>query len=100
MVVSLGVVSRAFLNKLPADLRQIVIEEGQKIQPRMMAQSRTMDEAMRKRWTEVGGEWVRFSAEDQARMRTLLGGIGEEVTKDAPAANAFYRRLAAAAQKY
>lgn len=99
MVVSVGAVSRAWLGKLPADLRQIVVEEGAKIQPRMMAQSRTIDEGMRKRWAEVGGEFVRFSPEEQARVRQLLGPIGEEVTKDNPATSAFYKRLAATAQK-
>lgn len=100
MVVSVAAVSRAFLNKLPADLRQIVIEEGRNIQPKMMAQSRIIDEAMRKKWTEMGGEWIRFSLEDQNRMNQLLGGIGDEVTKDNPQVNAFYRRLAAVSQKY
>ncbi len=100
MVVSVAAVSRAFLNKLPADLRQIVIDEGQKIQPRMMAQSRTIDETMRKRWTEVGGEWIRFSPEDQARMRQLFEPIGEEVTKDNAAVNAFYKRVAAMSRKH
>jgi TRAP-type C4-dicarboxylate transport system substrate-binding protein len=99
MVVSVGVVSRAFLNRLPADLRQIVIEEGAKIQTRMMPRSRELDEQMRKRWSEAGGEWLRFSEADQSRMRQLLGGIGEEVTKDNANVNAFYRRLIATAQK-
>ena len=35
-----------------------------------------------------------------SRVRTLLGGIGEEVTKDNAAVNAFYRKLVAAGQKY
>jgi C4-dicarboxylate-binding protein DctP len=100
MIVSVAAVSRAFLNKLPADLRQIVVDEGQKLQPRMMAQSRTIDEAMRKRWTEVGGEWLRFSPDDQARMRQLFEPIGEEVTKDNAATNAFYKRVAATGRKY
>ena len=99
MVVSVGVVSRAWLGKLPPDLRQIVVDEGAKIQPRMMAQSRTIDEGMRKRWAEVGGEFVQFPADDQARVRQLLAPIGEEVTKDNAAVSAFYKRLAAAAQK-
>jgi C4-dicarboxylate-binding protein DctP len=99
MIVSVGAVSRAWLNKLPADLRQIVIEEGAKIQPRMMAQSRTIDEGMRKRWAEAGGEFVRVSPEDQARVRQLLAPIGEEVTKDNPAVSAFYKRMLAVAQK-
>lgn len=100
MVISVGAVSRAWLNKLPADLRQIVVEEGAKIQPRMMAQSRTIDDGMRKRWAEVGGEFIRFSPEEQARVRQLLGPIGEEVTKDNPATSAFYKRLATTAQKH
>jgi TRAP-type transport system periplasmic protein len=100
MVVSVAAVSRAFLDKLPADLRQIVVDEGLRLQPRMMAQSRVIDEAMRKRWTEAGGEWLQFGNEDQAKLRQLLDGIGEEVTKDNPAVNAFYKRLAAASRKY
>lgn len=100
MVVSVGVVSRAFLNRLPADLRDMVIEEGQKVQARMMVRSREMDQQMRKRWADEGGEWHRFSAADQARMRELLSGIGEEVTKGNPAVHAFYQRIRTTAAKY
>ncbi|MFM7570069.1 MAG: TRAP transporter substrate-binding protein, partial [Betaproteobacteria bacterium] len=100
MVVSVGVVSRAFLNKLPSDLRQLVIDTAANLQPRMMARSREIDEGARKRWTEMGGEWLRFSDADQARLRTQLGGIGEEVTKDNAAVNTFYRKMLATANKY
>ncbi|MBI3370315.1 MAG: TRAP transporter substrate-binding protein [Betaproteobacteria bacterium] len=100
MVVSVGVVSRPWLAKLPAELRQIVVDEGQRLQPRMMSESRTLDEAMRKRWVEAGGEFVRASAEDQARVRQLLGGIGEEVTRDNAAVAAFYKKMNALSQKY
>ncbi len=99
MVVSVGVVSRAFLNKLPPDLRQMVIDEGAKVQAKMMARSRELDEQMRKRWAETGGEWLKFSDADQAKMRQALGGIGDEVTKDNAAVNAFYKKLLATAQK-
>ena len=100
MIVSVGVVSRPWLAKLPADLRQIVIEEGDKLQPRINPQSRTMDEGMVKRWREAGGELVKLPDADQARVRQLLSGIGEEVTKDNANANAFYKRLVATGQKY
>jgi TRAP-type C4-dicarboxylate transport system permease small subunit len=79
MVVSVGAVSRAWLGKLPTDLRQIVIEEGAKIQPRMMAQSRTIDDGMRKRW-EVGGEFVR--SPKSRRAWPAPRADREEVTKD------------------
>ncbi len=100
MVVSVAAVSRAFLNRLPADLRQMVIEEGAKLQPRMMARSREIDGQMRVRWTEQGGEWIKFSADDQNRMRQLLGGIGEEVTQSNPQVNAFYKRVLETARKH
>lgn len=99
MIISVAVVSRAFLNRLPADLRQAVIEEGAKLQPRLMEKSREMDAEMRKRWTDAGGEFVSLSPEDQARVLQLLGGVGEEVTKDNAAVNAFYKRLLAVSQK-
>jgi len=100
MIVSVGVVSRAWLNKLPVDLRQAVIEEGNKLQARINPQSRLMDENMVKRWRDAGGELVRLPEADQARVRQLLSGVGEEVTKDNPAVNAFYKRLVSTGQKY
>ena len=100
MIVSVGVESRPWLAKLPADLRQIVVEEGNKLQSRINPQSRMMDEGMVKRWREAGGELVRLPEADQARVRQLLSGIGEEVTKDNANANAFYKRLVATGQKY
>jgi TRAP-type C4-dicarboxylate transport system substrate-binding protein len=100
MIVSAGVVSRPWLGKLPADLRQAVIEEGNKLQVRTMAQSRTLDDTMRKRWADVGGEFVTLSPADQAKVRQLLAGIGDEVTKDNAPVSAFYKRLVATGQKY
>ncbi len=100
MIISVGAVSRPWLNKLPADLRAMVIEEGMKLQPRINPQSRLMDESMVKRWREAGGEMIRLPEADQQRVRQLLAGIGEEVTKDNPSANAFYKRLVATGQKY
>jgi TRAP-type C4-dicarboxylate transport system substrate-binding protein len=100
MVISVGVLSRPWLAKLPADLRAIVIEEGTKLQPRINPHSRELDAAMAKRWREAGGEMVRLPEADQQRVRQLLAGVGEEVTKDNPAVNAFYKRMHATAQKH
>jgi C4-dicarboxylate-binding protein DctP len=100
MVISVAGVSRAFLNKLPPDLRAMVIEEANKLQPRLTEYSRVLDDQMRKRWTDAGGEFVSLPPEDQARVKELLAGIGEEVTKDNASANAFYKRLLTTAQKY
>ncbi len=100
MIVSVGSVSRAWLNKLPADLRQAVIEEGNKLSARVSAHSHVLDDTMIKRWKDAGGEIVTLPADDQTRVRQLLSGIGEEVTKANAAVNAFYKKVAATGQKY
>jgi TRAP-type transport system periplasmic protein len=100
MIVSVAAVSRPWLAKLPADLRQAVIEEGAKLQPRINEHSRVLDQSMVKRWREAGGEMVRLPDADQAKVKQLLAGIGEEVTKDNATANAFYKRLVSTGQKY
>jgi TRAP-type transport system periplasmic protein len=100
MIVSVAAVSRPWLAKLPPDLRQAVIQEGTNLQPRVNEHSRVLDQTMVKRWREAGGEMVKLPAADQARVKQLLAGIGEEVTKDNAAANAFYKKLVATGQKY
>jgi TRAP-type transport system periplasmic protein len=100
MIVSVAAVSRPWLAKLPADLRQAVIEEGAKLQPRINEHSRVLDQTMVKRWRDAGGELVKLPDADMARVKQLLAGVGEEVTKDNQAANAFYKRLVATGQKY
>jgi TRAP-type transport system periplasmic protein len=100
MIVSVAAVSRPWLAKLPADLRQAVIEEGAKLQPRINGHSRVLDQNMVKRWREAGGEMIKLPDADQAKVKQLLAGIGEEVTKDNATANAFYKRMVATGQKY
>ncbi len=100
MIISIGAVSRAWLNKLPPDLRQAVIEEGNKLSRRSSEQSHVIDEGARKRWQEAGGEFIMLSADEQKRMQQLLVNVGEEVTKGAPAVNAFYKKMLATSQKY
>jgi len=100
MIISTGAVSRPWLDKLPADLRRLVIDEGRKLQPKLMAASREMDATMRKRWGEAGGSFVTLPASDQAQVKRLLADVGDQVTKDKPAVNAFYKRLQSTAARY
>ena len=100
MIVSVGVLSRPWLQKLPANLRQTVIDEGHKLQARINPHSRVLDEGMAKRWQEAGGEFVKLSEADQSRVRQLLVGVGDEVTKDNQAVSTFYKRLKSTAEKH
>ena len=100
MIISIGAVSRPWLSKLPADLREIVLEEGTKLSSRTSTHSHELDATMVKRWKEMGGEIVTLSPQEHNRMQQLLSGVGEEVTKENPNVNGFYKKMLATSRKY
>jgi TRAP-type C4-dicarboxylate transport system substrate-binding protein len=100
MIISVGVVSKAWLDRLPADLRQIVLEEGANLQKRTSTFSHQNEDTMIAKWKEVGGELVKLPPDDLAKMRAELATVGEDVTKDNPALHAFYREMKGVAAKY
>lgn len=99
MLVPIAVISKVWLDKLPADLQKLVVEEGRKLQPRVQEQSFSVLNDMRKRWISSGGEIVQFNATDQSKLMELLKPVGPEVTKSNPALNLFYTRMKSVADK-
>lgn len=100
MIVSVGFVSKAWLDKLPPDLRQIVIEEGNSLQKRTSEFSHKSEDAMVAKWKEGGGELVKLPPGDLTRMHSLLESVGDDVTKDNPSLHAFYQEVKRVAAKY
>ena len=100
MLISYGALSKAWLDKLPPDLRKIVIDEARKLQP--WARQTGVDEVaeLRQKWIERGGEIVTLSPVDQAELEKRLKPIGAEVTKSDPVLKAFYDKIQAVAAKY
>jgi TRAP-type transport system periplasmic protein len=99
MLVPVAVVSKAWLEKLPADLRMLVVEEGRKLQSRVQQRSFEVVDEMRKKWINAGGEIVVFSPADQAKLTALLRPVGSVVTQGNPALSAFYERVRSVADK-
>ena len=93
LLVPVGVVSKAWLAKLPPDLATMVVEEGRKLQSRVQGISMAYEDKMQERWKAAGGEIVRLNAKDQARLLQLLKPIGVDVTKSDPAAAALYKKV-------
>jgi TRAP-type transport system periplasmic protein len=85
MLVSLAVVSQAWLDKLPPDLRKVVLDTGSTIQPKAQDWQVEFTKQLANDWTKVGGEIHMLPPEDLAKMKTLLGTVGDEVTKNQPA---------------
>jgi TRAP-type transport system periplasmic protein len=100
MLVPVAVVSRPWLDKLPKDLQELVVNEGLKLQGPVQKASFEATEAMRKRWTDAGGEIIKFAPDEQKKLEELLKGVGETVTASDARLSAFYRQVKAIADKH
>jgi TRAP-type C4-dicarboxylate transport system substrate-binding protein len=101
LLVSFGALSKAWLDRLPADLRKTVVDEARGLQSFAIKQSTDEKFALRKKWIEErGGEIITLPAEDMVELRKRLQPIGADVTKSDPALKAFYERLLATSAKY
>jgi TRAP-type C4-dicarboxylate transport system substrate-binding protein len=100
LLISYGALSKAWLDKLPPDLRKTVVDEARKLQP--WARQTGIDEVaeLRQKWIERGGEIITLPAADQAELEKRLKPIGAEVTKGDPALKAFYDKIQTIAAKY
>jgi len=85
MLVSLAVISQVWLDKLPPDLRKVVLDTGRTVQPKAQDWQVEFTKQLANDWTKVGGEIHMLPPEDLAKMKTLLGTVGDEVTKNQPA---------------
>jgi TRAP-type C4-dicarboxylate transport system substrate-binding protein len=100
LIISFGAISKRWLDTLPPDLRQIVVEEGRKLQPWFVQAGIDEDREQSQRWKERGGEIVNLPADETTKLRALLRDVGPEVTKADPAVKAFYERVIATAAKH
>jgi TRAP-type C4-dicarboxylate transport system substrate-binding protein len=100
MLVPVAVVSKAWLDKLPPELRTLVVEEGRKLQSRVQQRSFEALGVMRKRWADQGGSIIKLSDAEQKQLVQMLQSVGPTVTKDNAALNAYYKSVQAAAAKH
>ena len=100
LLITFICLSKVWLDKLPPDLRKIVVDEARKLQPWAEETSVAEGIELRKKWKERGGELIRLSAADQAELVRRLKPIGAQVSKDNPTLKAFYDKIQAVAAKY
>ena len=100
MLVSLAVVSQAWLDKLPPDLQKIVLDTAQVIQPKVQAWEVEFTKKLADDWVKMGGQVHTLPAEDLAKMKTLLSGVADDVTKDQPAVHDMLVKVRAVAAKH
>ncbi len=99
-LVSLAVVSQAWLDKLPPDLQKIVLDTGQAIQPTMQSWEIEFTKKLNDDWTKLGGQIHTLPPEDLAKMKTMLISVGDEVTKEQPAVHDMLMQVRAVAANH
>jgi len=100
MLVSLAVVSKVWLDKLPPDLRKAVIDVGHETQLKTHKWEQEFSKGLEKKWVEMGGQMHTLPAEDLAKMKTLLQSVGEDVSKDQPVVLETLKTVRAVAAKH
>jgi TRAP-type transport system periplasmic protein len=96
---SIVVVSKAWLDTLPPDLQKIVVDSGAPVQAKTQAWEFDFNKQLEQQWAALGGTVHKFSDDDLAKMKTLLGPVADDATKDQPAVHDMLQMVRAAAAK-
>lgn len=100
MLISMAMVSKAWLDKLPPDLRKMVIDVGRETQVKTSAFAKEFNQTTDKAWQDLGGTIHTISAADQTRMAELLKTVGDDVSKDQPPVLEMLQKVRAVAAKH
>jgi TRAP-type C4-dicarboxylate transport system substrate-binding protein len=99
MLVSLAVVSKVFLDKLPPDLRKTVLDVGRETQKRTSEWEKEFSKGLDKAWVDQGGIMHKLPPDDLKKMAEQLNSVGDDVSKDQPAVNEMLKRVRTVAAK-
>jgi TRAP-type C4-dicarboxylate transport system substrate-binding protein len=100
MLVPLATASKAWVDKLPADLQKAVVDAGRAAQVRNQTFTHEFNAQMPKRWAEVGGELFVLPDAERQKLVAALKSVGDDVTKDDAPVKAFFERVRATAAKH
>jgi TRAP-type transport system periplasmic protein len=100
LLISFACLSKAWLDKLPPDLRKIVVDEARKLQP--WARQTALDEmaSLNKVWLSRGGEIINLPPAEEAELEKRLKPIGKQVTSGNKVLSDFYDLIQKTAAKY
>jgi TRAP-type transport system periplasmic protein len=96
-IISIAVVSKPWLDTLPADLQKAVVDAGAAVEAKTQAWEVDFTKKLANDWTAVGGTVQTLPSEDLARMKTLLDPVADEATKNQPAVHDMLKLVRAAA---
>jgi TRAP-type transport system periplasmic protein len=100
MLVSLAMVSKVWLDKLPADLRKTVVQVGRETQVKTSAWEKEFSKTLDKAWADLGGTIHTLSGAEQMKMAELLKSVGDDVSKSEPPVLEMLQKVRAVAAKH
>jgi TRAP-type C4-dicarboxylate transport system substrate-binding protein len=97
---SIAVVSKPWLDKLPPDLQKVVLDSGAAVQGKTQQWEFDFSKKLVGDWTALGGTVHTLPDEDLAKLKTLLGPVADDVTKNQPAVHEMLQMVREAAAKH
>lgn len=100
MLVALAVVSKVWLDKLPPDLRKVVVDVGRDTQVKTKDWEVGFSKGLDKAWADQGGKIHHLPPAELAKMADLLKTVGDDVTKDQPPVLELLKRVRSVSAKH
>ncbi len=97
---SIAVVSTAWLDTLPPDLKKIALDSGAAVQPKTQQWEFDFNKKLAKDWEGLGGTVHTLSADDLAKLKTLLASVADDATQGQPPVHNMLQMVRAAAAKH
>jgi TRAP-type C4-dicarboxylate transport system substrate-binding protein len=98
-IISIAVVSKPWLDTLPAVLQKVVLDAGAAVQSKAQAWEVDFTKKLASDWTALGGTVQTLPSEDLTRMKTLLDPVGDDATNGQPAVHDMLEMVRAAAAR-
>jgi TRAP-type transport system periplasmic protein len=95
-----AIASMAFLNKLPADLRQAVEQAGKDTEEPMLKIALDYDRRAEQLWKENGAEIIQLPPADKTEFMKRARAVGEQVLLGDPATKDLFETLKRVAEKH
>jgi TRAP-type C4-dicarboxylate transport system substrate-binding protein len=92
--------SKAWLERLPGDLRTAVTQEALKAADEVMPYTLKIVEESYAAWQANGGTLTEFAADEQKRFYDRIESVGDDVLKDKPQAREIYQLMKKVAKRH
>ena len=93
LFVSIGMVSKIWFDKLPADLQSVVRAAGADVEPGLLDVTKAAYANAEKAWADNGGEIINLPAKEANILRATLSDVPPEVFKGQPEVGEMYELL-------